>query len=223
MNVSDYIQYSLLPRLDFSTIETDDSGYVWGTIGHFDEDEVLTHCRVSVRYDRDGWAHSAKRRNGGGVHPSVIADMWDSVHVEYHRNGLLHRWNGPAVVHGDAKEFWLYGCCVSEELYGHLVNDLDRHRCDSDYGQWKRTEDSYTPTSFLQHCCDNNLQGAPTVGRHNSRHRRQRETTAVLEARIIELEGQLEATNRIARFFAQKYDALALENAFNALNRADSE
>jgi len=223
---SQYTIYAILPQLDVDSIETDDNGRVWASIGHYDEDDRI-HCRVRLHM-KGGYLHSPKR--GNQVGPAVIAQLYNTIHNEYRRSGFLHNWHGPALQHGDEVEYWLYGCRFEEADHARLTFALDKHRCDTDFGQMNRICD-FDSAEFIDHCYAKNLKAVLVCGKNNAKHRRERENQQrhrerearltgqvirriqeihELEAtvnqqvsRIQELEGQLQAMTRVALFFGR--------------------
>lgn len=183
--ISECAKYAVLPQIDLSTVERLPRE-TWASIGHPDEDEIV-HCRVRLRYDTEGQLHSTRRR-GGAVCPSVVAWLYDTVHVEYHRNGLLHNWHGPAIQHGEAVEYWLYGCRFSPGIHALLTHSLDKQRCDTDFGQMRRLRD-FCIYRFIDFCYLNNDAAAPVYGKNYSMHQRKKASARRHRAREARLCG----------------------------------
>ena len=197
-----------LPIIDIDTIEYNDAGYM-ACISAFSCDENgketstgdVFFCPVVLQMDKSGRLHSRSCPKTGRDLPSVVADIFDTVHIEYHRNGLLHSWYGPALLHGKQIEYWLFGHRLDVEDYTRLTKTLDRHRCYCDFGQWMRVP-AYNACQFLGFCEAINILGQVTPGAHNASNRWQRKTQAET---IRELRLKLDAVEHVCAFFASQY------------------
>ena len=146
-NSSDHAITSTIPRLDPCTIYNDDAGVTWGTIISPINNEVAV-CSLQVTFNKNGYLNDSKQG-----HHAVIAQTYVH-HVEYHRSGLLHRWSGPALIHGEEHEFWLYGVAFTRADHEYLTNTLVEGDCNSNLGQLFATSEQFDKYAFIDTCVE---------------------------------------------------------------------
>jgi hypothetical protein len=129
--------------------------------------------------------HSKMSRDGSGIRPSIRGMSKFFVHNEYHKDGYYHNWYGPAIVHGNQKDYWLYGFRVSESSWRAFTNNVDKQRADSDFGRRLR-DGNYSPAQFFSHCTIKNDKLNPVLGKNHNKRRSRKATTEQLTKTIKE-------------------------------------